>query len=76
MSCEEAKAREERAKKRLLEAERELLATNTPLLGRVNFVNEAEKQAIADVHNDYADAYREWLDAASAWLAAKEQHHD
>lgn len=76
MSCEKAKAREERTKKRLLDAERELLVTNTPLLGRVNFVNEAEKQAIADVHDDHADAYRDWLDAASAWLAAKEQHHD
>ncbi len=76
MSCEEAKAREERSKKRLLETERELLSTNTPLLGRVTLVTEEEMQAIKEVQNRHVDAFREWIEDARARLAASVQHRD
>ena len=76
MTCEEAKAREEQSRRRLLETEQELLSTHTPLLGQVTVMTETEIQVIRDVQNRHVDAFREWIEAAEAWLAASIGHRD
>jgi hypothetical protein len=74
MPCEEAKAIEAEAKKRLLEVETDYLTVVGPRLGRTTTATPAEVEEMRKAGDLYAGAMREWVAAAEIMLAAVQRH--
>jgi hypothetical protein len=74
MSCEEAWRRAEEAKARWLQAESDILASMTPLRGRITSMNESQTNALDPLIELYCAAARETVDALKTAFIMDARH--